>query len=93
MKRPYIFSKHKFRVAISIAGFLGLLYLIVNIFFNGGDEFVYKLNSLLVSPLARITTVSAGTLWRQLITGTQNHLLWGRDIHQLDFFGLGNKLG
>ena len=59
MNFPDIFSKYHFRLVIMIVGILSLLYLIMNLFVIGGDAFVYNLNTLLISPLAMITSVSA----------------------------------
>jgi hypothetical protein len=56
---------------------LQLLYLSINIFLIGGDEFVYDLNSFLVSPLAIMTSILAATLWRQMKDGAQSRVLWG----------------
>ncbi|HEU0296328.1 MAG TPA: hypothetical protein VFR47_26560 [Anaerolineales bacterium] len=53
-----------------------MLNLIVNILVVGGDEFVYNLNSFLVSPLAIITSLMATLLWRQMKSGMQSRLLW-----------------
>ena len=77
MNFPQLFSNRKFRKASILTGVLGLLYFVINLFVLGGDEFVYNLNSLLVSPLSILTAVMAATLWRGMKTGIQNQLLWG----------------
>ena len=76
MNLPLIFSYRQFRTASTVAGFLGLLYLILNIFVLGGDEFIRNLNSFIVSPLAILTAVMAARLWRQIGSGRQGRLLW-----------------
>ena len=67
----------RFRSAFILVGGVGLLYLLLNLFTIGGDEFVYNLNSILVSPLAIITAAAAAMLWRQMKTGAHSRVLWG----------------
>jgi len=77
MKSSRDFPHQRFQTEFVIGAVLGLFYLIVNILVIGGDEFVFNLNSFLVSPLAILTVVSAAMLWRQMKVGAQNRILWG----------------
>ncbi len=64
------------RSIITIAGALGLIYVVINLYVIGGDNFVYSLNNNITIPLAIISTVFAFSLWNLVKTG-RNHLLWG----------------
>lgn len=64
------------RSTITIAGALGLIYVVINLFVIGGDNFVYSLNNNITIPLAIISTVFAFSLWDLVKTGL-NRLLWG----------------
>jgi hypothetical protein len=70
------FSNRQIRAAYISVGILGLFYLVLNLFVIGGDEFIYRLNTLLVIPLSIITSGMAITLWRQMRSSSQNRTLW-----------------
>jgi hypothetical protein len=77
MNLPDIFTNRQIRAAVIFAGILALLNLIINVLVLGGDAFVQRLNSNMVSPLSILTAAMAVLLWRQMGTGTQNRLQWG----------------
>jgi hypothetical protein len=74
---PGIFSDRWFRLAAILTLVAGLVYVATNLFIWGGDEFVYGLNSFLVSPLAIITSIMASRVWLKMKAGMQSRLLWG----------------
>lgn len=77
MTLPALFSNGRFRTVVAVIVILEALYVIINIFVLGGDEFVFKLNSFMVSPLAALTAILATHLWRQMKSGAQSRILWG----------------
>jgi spermidine/putrescine transport system substrate-binding protein len=77
MTLPAIFSNGRFRSVVAVIVILGALYAIINIFVLGGDDFVFKLNSFIVSPLAAVTAILATHLWSQMKKGAQSRFLWG----------------
>lgn len=77
MTVPALFSNERFRKVVAAALILGVPYAIINVFVLGGDDFVIKLNSFLVSPLAGLTAIMASHLWRQMRSGAQSRFLWG----------------
>lgn len=77
MTVPALFSNARFRTVVAVIFILGALYAIINIFVLGGDDFVFKLNSFMVSPLAALAAILATHLWRQMKRGAQSRFLWG----------------
>ncbi|HEX5810136.1 MAG TPA: hypothetical protein VFY25_15815 [Anaerolineales bacterium] len=77
MTVPALFSNGRFRTVVAVIIILGALYAIINVFVLGGDDFVFKLNSFIVSPLAALTAILATHLWRQMKRGAQSRFLWG----------------
>ena len=62
--------------SIFTVGLLILFFFIINILVIGGNEFVYRLNRFLASPLSILTSFMALFLWRQMKTGTPSYHLW-----------------
>ncbi len=52
------------------------IYIAVNLFHIGSDDFIFSLNNFIVVPLAVGTTILSFLVWRQLKTGSLNSLLW-----------------
>jgi hypothetical protein len=76
MSLPKLLSNRQFQEVTAAAGISALIYLIINLFVIGGDEFVFQLNSFLVSPLSIVTVVMAMLLWRQMKIGVQSRFIW-----------------
>jgi hypothetical protein len=70
-------SHQKFQKSALVTGFLVLVYLVINLFVLGGDDFVYQLNSFMVIPLSILTSVMGLLLWRQMKDGYQSRRIWG----------------
>src|SRR5574342_539914 len=60
---------------ISVA-LLVLLYIVINIFRIGGDQFISYLNDNLILPLTLGVAVLAIMIWRRVIVQSKNRLLW-----------------
>jgi hypothetical protein len=70
-------SNKNFRVIAIVTGALGLLYLLINLFAIGGDEFVYSLNNFITIPLTLFTALFSFSMWRVMLTNSNSRRLWG----------------
>jgi hypothetical protein len=52
------------------------VYIAINLFQIGGDEFIIDLNYFIVLPLALSVTLLAFAVWRQTETGNKSKFLW-----------------
>lgn len=77
MNSSIVQSSKRYITAAVVIGILVLIYLVINLFVIGGDEFVIRLNSSITAILATLTTVFAYSLWKLVNTGRNNRLLWG----------------
>ena len=77
MELSGISSDQRYKAATIVAGILTLIYLLINLFVIGGDNFVYSLNNNITIPLVIITTLFAFSLWKLVNVGRNSRLLWG----------------
>jgi hypothetical protein len=76
MNSSSIASNQQFKIAAIVTAALSAIYVIINIFVIGGDEFVIGLNNNLTVPLAIFTVIFSVMLWQQVGGGTNSRLLW-----------------
>lgn len=68
----HIFNSWKRTAVLALVA----IYIAINLFRIGSDEFIFTLNNFIVVPLAFGTTFLSFMLWRQLKAGSLNSLLW-----------------
>lgn len=56
---------------------VGILYVAINLFRWGGNQFIIRLNDNIANPLALGVTAIAMILWMKMAAGSRNRLLWG----------------
>src|SRR5258706_3809098 len=76
MTMTQILSPFKLSWKQIVVPFLVVIYIAINIFRTGGDEFVLNLNNNIVHPLAIGVTLFALVLSRQIGGSSRNRLLW-----------------
>src|SRR5258707_7448882 len=76
MTLTQILSPFKLSWKQIVVPFLVVIYIAINIFRTGGDEFVLNLNNNIVHPLAIGVTLFALVLSRQIGGSSRNRLLW-----------------
>ncbi len=59
-----------------VVTFLVIIYILINLFRVGGDEFILNLNSYIIFPFAIATVILAYKLARQIQAKGKNRLLW-----------------
>jgi hypothetical protein len=77
MNLPLLASNQRFKKAAIVAAILSAVYIIINAFVIGGDQFVSEVSNYLTVPLAVITMIFSIILWRQLAGNTASSFLWG----------------
>jgi hypothetical protein len=77
MKSASIPSNRLIPAGALVTAFLALIYVLINLFVIGGNDFVYSLNNNVTIPLAIVTTLFAFSLWNLVNIGRINRLLWG----------------
>lgn len=76
MEIPQIFSDPRFKKTTIITAAIALIYILINLFVVGGDQFLFNLNNSLNLPLAVINSIAAFTVWRMMKPGARNRFLW-----------------
>lgn len=64
------------QIQIVVISCLVALYIAVNLFHIGGDEFVISLNNNIVNPFALGVAIVAAMLWQKIPLGNQSRSLW-----------------
>jgi hypothetical protein len=76
MNLPRIISNRQFKwMAIGTAA-IALIFMLINLFAVGGDEFINMFNSGLNFPLALINAIAAVSIWRWMRSDNHNRFLW-----------------
>ena len=75
--RPSLFSKEVYIRIAWLTGFLSVLFILVNIFVIGGDDFVISISDLVPIPLSIITTISSFVMWRKFVPHSSGTSMWG----------------
>ncbi len=76
-RRPSIFSREVYIRIAWLTGFLSVLFILVNIFVIGGDDFVISISDLVPIPLSIITTISSFVMWRKFVPHSSGTSMWG----------------
>ncbi len=72
-----IFSTKRYTIVAAVTFILILIFILINLFVIGGDEFIIRLNGSITVFLAILTTLSAVSLWNLVNKGRNNPMLWG----------------
>lgn len=75
-KQPHLLSNRKFLLTAGLASAFGLIFLFLNLFLVGGDEFIYALNNNINFPLALLVSAAAVSVWRTMSAEKRSRALW-----------------
>ncbi len=75
--RLSLFSREIFNIIAGLVVVLAIVFILINVFVIGGDDFVISISDLVPIPLSIMTTVSSFVMWRKFVPRSSGTSMWG----------------